>query len=85
MAAALPRLEAAGVTCDFCFLDPPYDDAAAYADTLSFLEHSRLLKPATLVIAEHSKRFDPGARFGALVRCREIKQGDAVLSFYRLS
>ena len=46
---------------------------------------SRLLKPESIVVAEHDKRFDPGARFGALVRYRELKQGDAVLSFYRLA
>jgi 16S rRNA G966 N2-methylase RsmD len=77
-------MEAAGVACDFFFLDPPYDDAEAYARTLGCLEKSRLLKPGAAVVVEHSKHFDPGARFGALTRYRELRQGDAVLSFYRL-
>ncbi|HYX67682.1 MAG TPA: RsmD family RNA methyltransferase, partial [Terriglobales bacterium] len=84
VAAGLERLEAAGVACDFFFLDPPYDDAEAYARTLGCLEKSRLLKPGAAVVVEHSKHFDPGARFGALTRYRELRQGDAVLSFYRL-
>jgi hypothetical protein len=36
------------------------------------------------VIAEHEKRYDPGARFGELQRFRVLEQGDAALSFYRL-
>ena len=83
--AGLERLEAAGVVCDFLFLDPPYDHAAAYADALDFLGQSRLLKPTTLAVAEHSKHFDPGACFGALTRYRQLQQGDAVLSFYKLA
>jgi len=82
---ALRQLDSEAVSTDVVFLDPPYADADAYEETLGFLSQSRLVKPATVVIAEHSKRFDPGATFGALARYRELKQGDAVLSFYRLS
>jgi 16S rRNA (guanine966-N2)-methyltransferase len=82
---ALPRLDAAAVECDFCFLDPPYADAEAYEETLGFLAQSRLLKPSTIVIAEHDRHFDPGPRFGALQRYRKLEQGDGVLSFYRLA
>ena len=81
---ALRLLDAQGVSCDFCFLDPPYRLHAAYEKTLGFLATSRLLSPASTIIAEHEKHFDPGDRFGALVRFRSLKQGDAVLSFYRL-
>jgi hypothetical protein len=42
-----------------------------------------MIGPQSLLIAEHSKHFDPGERVGALVRFRKLKQGDAVLSFYR--
>lgn len=80
----LQQLEEEAVSADFVFLDPPYEDAEAYAGALSFLEKSRLLKPGSIVVAEHSKHFDPGGRFGALARHRELRQGDAVLSFYRL-
>ena len=81
---ALRLLDAQGVSCDFCFLDPPYRMAGAYADALGFLSTSRLASGQSVVIAEHEKHFDPGERFGALVRFRKLRQGDAVLSFYRL-
>jgi 16S rRNA G966 N2-methylase RsmD len=77
-------LDAQAITLDYCFIDPPYRDEGAYDETLGFLSQSSGLKPASIVIAEHDKRFDPGDRFGALERYRTLKQGDAALSFYRL-
>jgi 16S rRNA (guanine966-N2)-methyltransferase len=85
VAKALPLLESTGVVCDFCFLDPPYQRRGAYEQTLGYLAQSRLLQPSSLVIAEHEKKFDPGERFGALMRYRRLDQGDASLSFYRLA
>lgn len=81
---ALRRLDSQAVSCDVCFLDPPYRMQQAYADVLGFLSQSRLLKPSSIVVAEHDRHFDPGAKCGALERYRELKQGDAVLSFYRI-
>lgn len=83
--AALRQLDAAAIACDCCFLDPPYADTGAYEEVLGFLSQSRLLKPASLVIAEHARRADPGDRFGALARYRRLDQGDGALSFYRLT
>jgi len=85
VAQALPLLESAGVVCDCCFLDPPYRMHGSYERTLILLAQSPLLRPSTIVIAEHEKRFEPGGQFGALLRYRKLEQGDAVLSFYRLS
>ena len=85
VAQALPLLESTGVVCDYCFLDPPYRMRGSYERRLGFLSQSPLLKPSSIVIAEHEKRFDPGQRFGALVRYRKLEQGDADLSFYRLA
>jgi len=85
VAQALQLLEATGVVCDFCVLDPPYRMRGSYERTLGFLSQSRLLQPASIVVAEHEKRFDPGERFGSLVRYRKLEQGDAALSFYRLA
>lgn len=82
--ASLRLLDSRGVMCDVCFFDPPYRMEPAYAHVLDFLAESRLLKPSSIVVAEHEKHFDPGSRFGALERYRELRQGDAVLSFYRL-
>ena len=82
---ALRMLDSQTVAPDYVFLDPPYRRQEAYDETLRFLSQSRLLRPASTVIAEHGKKFDPGERFGALQRYRLLQQGDAALSFYRLS
>jgi 16S rRNA (guanine966-N2)-methyltransferase len=84
VARALSHLEAGGIVADFVFLDPPYDLAANYQQTLDALAQSRLLKPQTRVIAEHHKKFDPGETFGSLRRYRKLQQGDAALSFYHV-
>jgi 16S rRNA (guanine(966)-N(2))-methyltransferase RsmD len=81
--AGLRQLDSQAIACDFCFLDPPYRTHAAYGETLGFLSQSRLLQPATVVIAEHDRKFDPCAQVGALLRYRKLEQGDAGLSFYR--
>src|SRR4029077_9930444 len=60
---SLRSLEAA--PADFIFLDPPYEMEAAYAQALSALAQSTLLKPETIVIAEHQKKFDPGEEFAS--------------------
>ena len=82
-AAGLRRLDSQAIACDVCFLDPPYAEEEEYEDTLGFLSQSQMIDPQSLVIAEHSKRYDSGDQVGALVRFRKLKQGDAVLSFYR--
>jgi 16S rRNA (guanine(966)-N(2))-methyltransferase RsmD len=79
---ALRRLEPGGTRADFIFLDPPYHAEKAYTATLTALAHSHLLKPATLVIVEHHKKFDPGEEFDSLRRTRKLAQGDGALSFY---
>jgi 16S rRNA (guanine966-N2)-methyltransferase len=84
VAQALPLLDSTGVVCDFVFLDPPYRMRGSYERTLGYLSQSRLLQPSTILIAEHEKKFDPGDRFGTLLRYRRLDQGDASLSFYRL-
>lgn len=81
---AFRLLDAEAVRCDVCFLDPPYKLSSAYEQTLGFLSQSQMLRPESLVIAEHDKHYDPGERFGALTRQRALTQGDAVLSFYRI-
>ena len=82
---ALPLLDSTGVVCDYCFLDPPYRMRGTYEQALGYLSQSRLLQPSSIVVAEHEKKFDLDERFGALVRYRRLDQGDASLSFYKLS
>lgn len=74
-----------GVRAGFVFLDPPYRMQQAYANTLEALSASHILKPSSIVIAEHHKKFDPPAEVGSLRRYRLLQQGDAALSFYRLA
>jgi 16S rRNA (guanine966-N2)-methyltransferase len=82
---ALRALESGGSVADFVFLDPPYDMEDAYRQTLETLSTSRLLQPESVVIAEHQKKFDPRESFESLRRYRKLEQGDAALSFYRLT
>src|SRR5437868_2800069 len=82
---ALRALDAAAVACDFCFIDPPYAEHSAYEQTLGFLSQSRLLTATSTLIAEHDKHSDLSERYGALQRSRRLQQGDAVLSFYKLT
>jgi len=56
-----------------------------YLQILQLLSQSRLLAPKTILVAEHDKRFEPGDGLGSLQRYRKLIQGDAALSFYRLS
>lgn len=83
-ARALRNLKSRGMSADFVFLDPPYQMAQEYRKTFEELSQSSLLKPGSMVIAEHLKKFDPGESFGPLRRYRTLKQGDSALSFYRL-
>jgi 16S rRNA (guanine966-N2)-methyltransferase len=83
VAAALRKLEAAGKSADFVFLDPPYGLPDAYNNALRLLGQSSLVQPATVVIVEHDRRFEPGAESGVLKRYRKLEQGDAALSFYK--
>jgi len=82
-AAGLRKLAGRGAAADYIFLDPPYRLEEEYSQTLRALGESAILRSSGIVIAEHDRRFDPGEAHGPLERYRELKQGDAVLSFYR--
>jgi 16S rRNA (guanine966-N2)-methyltransferase len=71
------------VKADVIFLDPPWDNHGSYEQMLRLLANSPLLSEDAIVIAEHEKHFDPGEGYGELRRYRTLRQGDAVLSFYR--
>jgi 16S rRNA (guanine966-N2)-methyltransferase len=79
----LPRWHAQGHVFDYIFLDPPYRLESEYRGTLDFLTESTLLRPASVVIAEHVKQFESVETVGTLRRYRKLLQGDAALSFYR--
>jgi 16S rRNA (guanine(966)-N(2))-methyltransferase RsmD len=66
------------------FLDPPYDAAKDYVETLGMLggAAASLLDPDVLVIAEHRRKERLEDAYGSLARTRLLEQGDAALSFY---
>lgn len=78
---AISQLDGRGVSADFIFLDPPYRLETAYRETLESLATATIAEHA-LVIVEHEKHFDPGEQCATLHRTRQLRQGDAVLSFY---
>jgi 16S rRNA (guanine966-N2)-methyltransferase len=65
------------------FLDPPYGNSEDYDRVLSFLGFATLLADGNLVIAEHRRNVDLPELTGKLHRVRALRQGHAVLSFYR--
>lgn len=64
---------------DVAFLDPPYELAKEYDDSMAALNQSSI----ALAIVQHSSRFALHEAYGSLQRYRLIKQGDNSLSFYR--
>ncbi|MHB8303880.1 MAG: 16S rRNA (guanine(966)-N(2))-methyltransferase RsmD [Acidobacteriaceae bacterium] len=70
------------VTPSIVFLDPPYNDAASYQETLTFLGIGPWLASESMVVAEHSSRIPLLPQFGHLKRYRVLKQGEASLSFF---
>ena len=84
---------------DIVFLDPPYEQAADYGETLRMLAQNAetLLAPDAIVVVEHqsSKRNKALPKverlpssvedsYGNLRRYRLVEQGEAALSFYRM-
>jgi 16S rRNA (guanine(966)-N(2))-methyltransferase RsmD len=84
--AYLRRAAGAGIAegFDLVFLDPPYDAADEYAETLGLLGggSAGLLAAGAVVIAEHRRKERLEDRYRSLKRTRLLEQGDAALSFY---
>ncbi len=96
-ARLLRELAARGKAVDFVFLDPPYEMAEAYEETLQALAaqaedsapaagklSAAILSAGALVVAEHSRKLPTAESYAALQRVRLLEQGDAALSFYRV-
>lgn len=80
---ALPRLAAAGETFDVVFLDPPYETALV-PETLEWLGEGRLMRPGSVVVAQHlTKRAPALAPLPALTRTRARRFGETTLTFFR--
>ncbi|HTS71635.1 MAG TPA: 16S rRNA (guanine(966)-N(2))-methyltransferase RsmD [Terriglobia bacterium] len=80
----LERLERDGERFDVVFLDPPYSEIREYHHTLRQLARGSLLKPDSVVVAEHSRHIQLEEDYLTLHRTRLLRHGDAQLAFYRL-
>jgi len=71
---------------EIVFLDPPYEAAEEYEETLKFLgrHYAAVLADGAVVVVEHAKKSPLEARYSALERTRVLEQGDVALSFYRV-
>jgi len=67
---------------DIVFLDPPY--SLALEPLLKVLAESGILKPDSILIAEHFKKQPSIKHTGNLALYREAQYGDTVLTFYKL-
>ncbi|HLI35313.1 MAG TPA: 16S rRNA (guanine(966)-N(2))-methyltransferase RsmD [Terriglobia bacterium] len=79
----LERMAGQGEKFDFVFLDPPYAEIREYHRSLRELGRLKILRSASLVIAEHSRHCRLEERYGALSRARLLRHGDSQLAFYR--
>ncbi|HKV23574.1 MAG TPA: 16S rRNA (guanine(966)-N(2))-methyltransferase RsmD [Candidatus Acidoferrum sp.] len=72
---------------DFVFVDPPYAAQEEYKRIFEFLgsPSATFLAANALVIFEHHHKFSLSESSGRLARTRVLKQGDAALSFYRIT
>ena len=66
------------------FLDPPYEEATEYTNTLTTLADNSpaLLISGALIIAEHRRKTPLAESYSTLFRTRVLEQGDAALSFF---
>lgn len=77
--AGLRRLAREGLRPGFVFLDPPYQEAEEYWDSM---DAAAELGDALLIV-EHARRTELRAP-KELERLRLLEQGDSALSFYRV-
>jgi len=82
--AGLRKIADRRLVADFFFLDPPYERTEEHLRALEFLDRSRLVAPQGLVIVEHASGMETPNRLDRLECTRQVEQGDATLSFYRL-
>lgn len=79
----LTALSSKGSKFDIIFLGAPYG-SPALEPALEFIASSKLLGVNGIVVAEHRDKHEIAQKFGQLVRARDAKYGDTVLSFYKV-
>lgn len=83
--AGLEKIAGRHLVADFLFLDPPYEKAEEHSRVLEFLDASHLIAPQGIVIVEHRSGTEVPERLNRLECTRQVAQGDATLSFFRLA
>ena len=78
----LKSLQRAKMKFDIVFIDPPYAAANDYPQVLEALHQYEVLDSEAVVIVEHSKQLELADEGAGLIRTRQVKQGDSVLSIY---
>ncbi len=71
-----------GETFDMIFLDPPYEQGRL-APSIKAVAEGGLLRPAGVLIAEHSFREQLESRYGTLVLVDQRRYGSTRLSFFK--
>lgn len=67
---------------DIIFLDPPYNKNLV-GETLKCIAESDIIKPEGVIVAEHDIDDEVPEELDGLLRYRQQKYGDTVISFYR--
>ncbi len=80
--SALCKLSQKGNKFDIIFLDPPYAKGLI-DDTLACISGIDVIKPDTLIVAEHDVEDVVSEYIGTLKNFRQQKYGDTIISFYR--
>jgi len=80
-AQAVKFLKKTSEQFDIVFLDPPYTHEQG--PLLEAIAESGVLKPDSIVVAEHFKKQALPAQAGSLSLSREATYGDTVLTFYK--
>jgi len=78
---ALEELSEHQAYFDLIFMDPPYDKGLV-DKTLKQLARAGVLKPAGIVVVEHSGRELPAPRYAGLQLRDQRRYGDSWVSFY---
>ena len=80
--SALNKLSQKGIKFDIIFMDPPYGKGLV-DETLKCIVNTDVIKPDTLIIAEHDVGDVVSECIGTLRSFRQQKYGDTIISFYR--